>query len=258
MGKTLVVKGIHIGEGRPKLCVPITARNLHDLSEELIQLKNIKFDIIEWRIDYFEQLLNSEELIKALKMISGSFPNHPLLVTLRTAAEGGELEISNDHYFSIYMQMMETNLVDLIDVQLDLGDDFVRHLIARARSYGVYVIISHHNFQETKPKGELLQILQKGQELNGDIIKLAVMPKNMIDVLILLETTFEMYNKYADRPIVTMAMGSLGMITRIAGEWFGSALTFGSLMEASAPGQLPAQQLQEILTILHTNQQHLN
>jgi 3-dehydroquinate dehydratase-1 len=48
-----------------------------------------------------------------------------------------------------------------------------------------------------------------------------------------------------------MSMGSLGMISRISGELFGSALTFGSAKKASAPGQLEAEQLHKILHLLH-------
>ena len=40
-----------------------------------------------------------------------------------------------------------------------------------------------------------------------------------------------------------MSMGKLGVISRICGEVFGSAVTFGTAGKASAPGQLPANQL---------------
>jgi 3-dehydroquinate dehydratase-1 len=48
-------------------------------------------------------------------------------------------------------------------------------------------------------------------------------------------------------------MGPLGLISRLAGETFGSALTFGAGEKASAPGQIPAKQLQQILDMIHEN-----
>lgn len=63
------------------------------------------------------------------------------------------------------------------------------------------------------------------QELGADLPKIAVMPQNEKDVLVLLEATNEMFKIYADRPIITMSMSGMGVISRLCGEIFGSALT---------------------------------
>ncbi|MET1176254.1 type I 3-dehydroquinate dehydratase, partial [Paenibacillus amylolyticus] len=85
------------------------------------------------------------------------------------------------------------------------------------------------------------------QELGGDLPKIAVMPETTADVLRLLEATCTMNEKYADRPIITMSMAGKGIISRLAGEVFGSAMTFGAAKKASAPGQIAAGELKEIL-----------
>ena len=64
-------------------------------------------------------------------------------------------------------------------------------------------------------------------------------------------TTEEMANEYADRPIITMSMAGTGVISRLAGEVFGSALTFGAAAKASAPGQMGVEDLKQVLTLLH-------
>ena len=71
------------------------------------------------------------------------------------------------------------------------------------------------------------------------------------DVITLQDATQEMANTYADRPIITMSMGSLGVITRMAGEVFGSSMTFGAVGQVSAPGQIPVEKLQAAMAILH-------
>lgn len=63
--------------------------------------------------------------------------------------------------------------------------------------------------------------------------------------------TEEMYTNHAKKPIVTMSMSGLGAVSRIAGEPFGSAITFGSAGKASAPGQIPVEDLRKVLEILH-------
>ena len=46
------------------------------------------------------------------------------------------------------------------------------------------------------------------------------------------------------------SMAGTGLISRLCGEVFGSALTFGAVGKASAPGQMNASDLREILTLI--------
>ena len=87
--------------------------------------------------------------------------------------------------------------------------------------------------------------------MGADIAKIAVMPQSRKDVLTLLSATEEMTSEYAKIPVITMSMGGLGAISRICGEVFGSAVTFGAVSRESAPGQLGAEELDMALSILH-------
>ena len=75
--------------------------------------------------------------------------------------------------------------------------------------------------------------------------------KSEEDVLRLLSVTNEFYKENPDTPIITMAMGKMGMISRLCGETFGSCVTFASHKEASAPGQMPYKDVIEILDVFH-------
>ena len=77
------------------------------------------------------------------------------------------------------------------------------------------------------------------------------MPQSPDDVLTLLGATQEMVRRWADRPVITMSMAPLGTVSRLCGEVFGSAMTFGTAGQASAPGQIPAEELRQVLDILH-------
>lgn len=50
-------------------------------------------------------------------------------------------------------------------------------------------------------------------------------------------------------PVVTMSMGQLGLVSRLCGQQFGSAITFGLAGEASAPGQIDADSLHAVLKL---------
>lgn len=142
---------------------------------------------------------------------------------------------------------MRTGLPDLVDAEIFRGDDITYMMVEAAHGQGMKVIASNHDFSRTPKKEELMRRLCKMQEMEADIAKLAVMPRTERDVLTLLDATLAMKELHQDTPIVTMAMGELGVISRLAGQLFGSAITFGSVGEMSAPGQIPVEKLYEFL-----------
>ena len=145
----------------------------------------------------------------------------------------------------------KTGLIDLVDVEAFTGDEAVKAVVETAHANGVKVIASNHDFHKTPAKEEIVSRLRKMQDLGADIPKIAVMPQNKKDVLTLLAATEEMASEYADRPIITMSMSGTGVISRLCGEVFGSALTFGAVGKVSAPGQMGIEDLTTVLGLLH-------
>jgi 3-dehydroquinate dehydratase I len=127
----------------------------------------------------------------------------------------------------------------------------VRRLVAGAHQVGAFIVMSNHDFSGTPPAAELLARLRRQQELGADVLKLAMMPRDPSDVLELLRATWEMASRYADRPMMTMSMGGTGVVSRLAGEIFGSAMCFGMIGRASAPGQVEVERLAAVLDIVH-------
>ena len=178
-----------------------------------------------------------------------------MLFTFRTLKEGGEKAIEKDVYANLNKKAAKSGYVDLIDTEVFTGDDIVKDIIEAAHACGVKVIASNHDFDRTPDKDDIVGRLCKMQDLGADILKIAVMPNDKKDVLKLLAATEEMANEYADRPIITMSMAGTGVISRLCGEVFGSAVTFGSAKKASAPGQIDVEDLNQVLNLLHKSLQ---
>lgn len=251
MNNVVDVRGIKIGDGIPKICVPIVGKNMTDIFNSAKSLSEIKHDLVEWRVDWFENSVDSIELLSVLTGLRNFLGDTPLLFTFRTAAEGGETEIDKETYFKINLNAIETGLIDLIDVELYMGEDLVTQLVEAAHERDIKVVLSNHDFERTPAKKEIISRLQRMQNLGADISKIAVMPSDKTDVLTLLSATEEMFNTYASTPIVTMSMGKLGVLSRVCGEFFGSAISFGTVGNASAPGQIPADELSDVLQKMH-------
>lgn len=251
MPKVVDVRNVKIGCGVPKIAVSIMGKDDSELYEEIKNLSNVKFDIVEWRVDFYEYVHNIESVKGVLSHIRKLLPNTPIIFTFRSKGEGGNKEVSKEYYFELISEIAKTKEADLVDVELFTGDESVKAIIESAHKNGVKVIVSNHDFSKTPPKEEITQRLEKMICLGADIPKIALMPKNMNDVLLLLSATNEINEQYKDNPIITMSMGKMGIISRIAGEFFGSALTFGAVQKVSAPGQIQSDDLDTILKLIH-------
>lgn len=251
---TVKIKNITIGEGKPKICVPIVGETKEEILKEARAIaSDSSVDIAEWRSDWFEEADDTEKVTGVLKELRKELREIPLLFTFRTAKEGGRREIAVEKYVDLNKKAAKSGFADLIDAEIFMGDKPVKEIIEAAHKSGVKVIASNHDFDKTPDKKELLERLLKMQEMGADILKIAVMPKTERDVLELLLATEEMHTNYAKKPLVTMSMGGAGMVSRLCGEVFGSAITFGTMGKKSAPGQIPVRELEEILDLFHRN-----
>lgn len=247
----VMIRGVAIGEGIPKICVPIVGKTREEIIKAAEEIRTLPVDVVEWRADWYEEVFEADVVLDVLQELRRSLGELPLLFTFRTKKEGGEKEIDKKYYRTLNQLVAESGLADLIDVEVFSGDEVVNDLVRTAHENGVKVIGSNHDFEKTPEKEAIIRRLCRMQELDVDLPKIAVMPKKKEDVLTLLAATEEMNRKYADRPIITMSMAGDGVISRLCGEVFGSALTFGAAGQASAPGQIGVKELRQILTILH-------
>ena len=207
--------------------------------------------MVEWRVDHFQNVDDVEKVKQTANKLHAIIGHKPILFTFRTANEGGVYPASVEFYINLNKQMIKTGLIDLVDIEVFTGDQYVEEIVELAHQHNVLVIASNHDFDKTPAKDEIVARLRKMQDLGVDIPKIAVMPRSREDVINLLAATAEMKDKYARKPLITMSMAGKGAISRVAGETFGSDLTFGAAKNASAPGQLDVKELRQILNILH-------
>lgn len=252
MSKYVEVRGVKIGEGVPKICVPIVGKTKEEILAAARSFEDVALDVVEWRVDWFEGVFDFEKVEDVLKELRAVLGETPILMTFRTSKEGGEKSIEPEDYAKLNIKAAQTGYVDFIDVEIFTGDAIVTKIIDGAHAAGVKVIASNHDFHKTPEKSDIIYRLRKMQDMNADIPKIAVMPQNKKDVLTLLSATEEMTSLYADRPIITMSMAGTGVISRLCGEVFGSSMTFGAAKKASAPGQMDVKDLETVLGLLHS------
>ncbi|SCC73208.1 3-dehydroquinate dehydratase [Acinetobacter albensis] len=241
------VKNLNIGELPVKTIVPITAKTAEQaLAQAKVITDNPNADIAEFRIDLLDFASNNKAVITLGKQLNQILKDKPLIATIRTANEGGQLKVSDAEYEKIYTEYLKQPFMQLLDIEMFREQNSVKKLTKLAHQKNVLVIMSNHDFDKTPTQQEIEQRLLKQDQLGADVLKIAVMPKSKHDVMTLMNATLNV-SQHSQKPLLTMSMGRLGTISRIATANMGGSMSFGMIGEASASGQIDVAQLKQLL-----------
>ena len=246
------VRGKIIGGAAPLVCLPLVAKDSDDLLRQNRELMPLDPDLLEWRIDGFNAVADVDHSLATLaRLRSAMGDNIPLIFTCRTDLEGGMGHVSRETRLNLVMSAMATGMVDIVDVELCNDGAFIETVRSAATKNGVNVILSSHDFEKTPGEAVILERLGRAQALGADIAKIAAMPKNYQDVLLLLNATLRARTDLLEIPMVTISMGEEGLLSRLAGGLFGSDITFAMGKAESAPGQIPIRTLRQAMSVLY-------
>ncbi|MGW9856793.1 3-dehydroquinate dehydratase I [Staphylococcus hominis] len=204
-------------------------------------------DIIELRIDQWESH-HHQKLIKNLSLLNELKDNFKILVTYRTASQGGKGQLTNKEYLQLIETISSIDSFQMIDIEWEstIDDERYKRIIENAHRHQKQIIVSYHNFSETPPLEEIKFTYYKMQKLNPEYVKIAVMPKEKQDVATLLEAVA--YTSEAiSQHVIGISMSHIGLVTRTAQGVFGGTMSYGCLGEPQAPGQIHVKELKKQL-----------
>ena len=224
-----------------KLVVSVTTRNL----EEAQQIDAHRFtdaDLIEWRADFLEK----DEILKVAPAIFEKFAGRELLFTLRTKQEGGNIQLSDEEYVTLIKDVAHLYQPDYVDFEYFSHKEKFEEMLEFPN-----LVLSYHNFNETPEN--MMEILSELTSLTPKAVKVSVMAHSEQDVLDLMNYTRGFKTLNPEQEFVTISMGKVGKISRIASDLTGSSWSFASLDEATAPGQISLSNMKKIRDILNEN-----
>jgi len=213
---------------KTRICIPIMEKDSKLLEKSALKAIDVGADILELRIDFLKNPdpYTMQRLIYDL--------DYPIIATNRMQNEGGFFIGSEVERTDILIKAAK--YAEFIDIELQTQSKYRKPVINKANS----TIISFHDFKKTPPLKDLLKIVDESKKI-GDIAKFAVMPHTLKDTL----TVLEVLTNVEDT--IGIAMGDMGRYTRIIAPVFGSPITYASLDNASAPGQLDVESTKNIL-----------
>lgn len=230
---------------KPMIAIPVMARTLPELEEELTTLAPLDFDVLEWRMDGLSSL--SPALVKKGLALVKSHCRRPVIATIRTSEEGGHFPYDHATYEACVKAAIEnlTPRCDAIDVEMERTP--APRLIEKARALGLSVIVSFHDFSRTPKKEDIVSRFLTMKARHASIGKIAVMAHSREDACTMMDAMAQVHKTAPEFPFIGISMGPCGQVTRTEGGKAGSILTFASAGEASAPGQIALADMRRIL-----------
>lgn len=249
--RPIIIGGRPLAGGRlPAVCAPLVARTTEALVSEARAVAGRGPDLLEWRIDFFGDLAVTAAVLDAAARLRGASAGIPILLTRRSQREGGQpIALSEAQVLALYDALAGAGHVDLVDFEMENAPADVDRVREIARARGLPLVLSFHDFHATPATTELEARFAQAQRLGADVAKVAVMPQSMEDVHRLLGATLKA-SESLPIPVISMAMGGLGAVSRVCGGVFGSALTFAVGASASAPGQMPIEDVRAAIAVL--------
>lgn len=234
--------------------VPITAKTKEQaIAQAKVIAANQDADLAEFRIDLLDFAADSKQVIALGHELKKILATKPMIATIRTHNEGGKLTISDADYGKTYQAYLKQPFMDMLDVEMFRDQQMVKNTVKLAHEKKVLIVMSNHDFKQTPSEDEIVKRLLKQDQLGADILKIAVMPQSKQDVFTLMNATLKV-SQQSKKPLLTMSMGKLGTISRIATANMGGSFSFGMIGEASAPGQIDVTQLKQFLKTVQPTQ----
>ncbi len=223
-----------------KVCVAIIGSTATEMIEKAgAVVKETPF--LEFRLDYLEKPL------LALPKLKHFFTDNTAatgIATCRRTANGGKFSGNVAAEIEVLSKAAAAGF-HIVDVELETAAAMKKGELQKLRDTGVALIISHHDFTQTK---DLEGIYKRIVPFEPDFIKIVPTAKSLVDNVTLMRFIERMEDH---SNIIGICMGDAGIISRILGVRAGSAFTFAAATvgEETGPGQIAARTLIETYRI---------
>lgn len=219
----------------PSICLSLSVSDFGELEDEIKRYRD-DCQMVEWCVDGFldAEKLSKEEYIELLGRVKKICQGKKLIV-----------DYKGDEVLSNRFLRWSMGKADMVDI--DWENTQLERLIREAKRRKTKVILSCHNFNEMPSKDEIAETYLKMEKKGADILKIACMANNETDTYSILEGAASYSQLKGHKPIVAIAMGEEGQVSRICAGDFGSVISYACGRTQTAPGQFSAKELKKYM-----------
>ena len=187
--------------------------------------------------------MDKHDILQVAPAIFEKFAGREILFTLRTREQGGEIELSGEEYVALIYDINNIYHPDYVDFEYFGHQAEFNQMMDYSN-----LCLSYHNFQETPEN--MMEIMSELTSFTPKLVKVSVMAHTEQDVLDLMNYTRGFKTLNPEQEFVTISMGKIGRISRIAADLTGSVWSYASVGVESAPGQISLSSMHKIREIL--------
>jgi len=210
--------------GRDRLCGVIAAETANEMKAQIRRGLG-KTRTLELRLDY---LRDAREREAFLDWLGNSRTRAVFIATCRRREGGGLFKGGPGAQIEILARAARSGC-KWCDVEIETARHFAEGELRRALS-PARVMVSYHDFRGT-PR-DLAGIVRRLRHSGGQAIKIAAQSRSVSESA----RTCELAR--GRRDVVAIPMGEFGLAGRVLSLRLGSALAYGAVEQATAPGQL--------------------
>ena len=125
--RVIELGGKPLGGGRfPAICAPLVGRTREHLLAEVVSVAAKKPDLLEWRVDFYEGIADTADVVRLAGRIRAAAGGIPLLFTRRSSREGGEpIPLLEPQVIALCGAVCGSGHVDFVDYEMSNSPDEV-------------------------------------------------------------------------------------------------------------------------------------
>ena len=240
------------------VAIPIKSADLKQNETIINKILTENPEFIELRFDYIDnkQGLTRDFVKKLLKIIQ---PYTRAIFTMRDSSEGGQMDLSNHERMMILETLIKAQ-PEYLDIEMNSDVDILKQVIKLAVKNKVSLIFSSHDFKKTPSYEKAYEIIDSFLKKLINELKLDdSLVRSSIYKIIFTAQKFE-HNvvplklckafSQKDMKIISFCMEEMGIFSRTSCVNVGSFLTYASLEDKTAPGQINIKKMREIYELL--------
>ena len=230
---------IELGENRigtPAICASVIGNSLESMEDGSERALVQGADVLEIRLDKLKQSKGWKDLLK--KEI-------PVIATNRSQKEGGHFEGKERERIEILREAME-NGADCIDIELSAEEGARNRIVEEAGKKGIATIMSFHDFDKVPRIKTMIEKAERMEDFGCDMAKIIGFANEADESIRMLDFLIRS-SKEVEIPVIAFAMGKEGRFTRVASSLLGSPITYASVEEKAAPGQIDLPTMKKVL-----------
>jgi len=219
--------------GRPRICAVIVSDDIKAVREvePFVELFEVRIDLIGDRW---------QELVEHLRK--------PWIACNRSAGEGGSWRGNEQGRIGELIKAAGLG-ADIIDIEL--GTEKLSQVVQLVNKKSK-CLLSFHEMKATPPLDRLKKIVQRQLEAGADICKVITTARSLEDNL----TVLRLIAEFPKARIVSFAIGSLGLASRVLCPLVGGDFTYASIERGkeSASGQITARELRKLYEMVRNGE----